>query len=358
MSSSSHIFVSFLSVECEQVQHLYVFDPRHYKTTKRENIKANLRRLKFQVECVNDLAKSLSEQGSCLTVLIGEPEKAIVDYTKTLNLKGDACMFCHDEVCHEEIKVLTRTQTNLEKECGITSSLSWGGGTLFEPSDLPFQIKSLEFFTGFRKAMERPQVWAKLKRPLPPPAAFKSPISASAAAAATSSTGDAMYQLVTMPVCDANELWTAVRTWNCTTTDEVPMVDGDIDPRAVLDFKGGETAAWARVQHYIGQGQIKGRLCTYKETRNGMVGADYSSKLSPYLSTGTVTARSVYAEIKAFEARSGIANENTYWLVFELLWRDYMRFYAMKVGHNFVHTLTRYTILRHVVLHPTYELCP
>ena len=35
-------------------------------------------------------------------------------------------------------------------------------------------------------------------------------------------------------------------------------------------------------------------------------------------------------KIKKFEVRTGIANENTYWLVFELLWRDYMQFYTMK----------------------------
>ena len=40
------------------------------------------------------------------------------------------------------------------------------------------------------------------------------------------------------------------------------------------------------MDHYIKQGQIRGRLCTYKETRNGLVGADYSSKLSPYMATG------------------------------------------------------------------------
>ena len=49
---------------------------------------------------------------------------------------------------------------------------------------------------------------------------------------------------------------------------------------------------------------------------------------------GTVTARSIYAEVKAFEQRSGIANENTYWLIFELLWRDYMKFYALKYGRD------------------------
>ena len=53
-----------------------------------------------------------------------------------------------------------------------------------------------------------------------------------------------------------------------------------------------------------------------------------------YSTTGTVTARSIYAEVKAFEQRSGIANENTYWLIFELLWRDYMKFYGMKYGRD------------------------
>jgi deoxyribodipyrimidine photo-lyase len=68
-----------------------------------------------------------------------------------------------------------------------------------------------------------------------------------------------------------------------------------------------------------------------------MVGADYSSKLSPYLATGSISARSVYAEIKKFESKSGISNENTYWLVFELLWRDFMRFYGYKYGIQLFH---------------------
>ena len=59
------------------------------------------------------------------------------------------------------------------------------------------------------------------------------------------------------------------------------------------------------------------------------------SALTPTHSTaGTVTARSIYAEVKAFEQRSGIADENTYWLIFELLWRDYMKVYALKHGRD------------------------
>jgi len=48
------------------------------------------------------------------------------------------------------------------------------------------------------------------------------------------------------------------------------------DPRGVLDFKGGETAALERVKEYIWD---KDLLRNYFDTRNGMIGADYSTKV-------------------------------------------------------------------------------
>ena len=120
---------------CAQVQHVFVFDPRHYRTTRRGQLKANLRRLKFQVECVNDLAKTLSERGSGLTVLVGEPETVLPAYAKELNLTSDACrLFCFDEVCHEEVKVLNAAKAALDQQCGVPVQTSCGGSTLFDPT--------------------------------------------------------------------------------------------------------------------------------------------------------------------------------------------------------------------------------
>jgi deoxyribodipyrimidine photo-lyase len=62
-----------------------------------------------------------------------------------------------------------------------------------------------------------------------------------------------------------------------------------------------------------------------------MLGADYSSKFSPWLAMGCLSPRYIYAEVKAYE-RERVANDSTYWLVFELLWRDYFRFMAAKHG--------------------------
>ena len=72
-------------------------------------------------------------------------------------------------------------------------------------------------------------------------------------------------------------------------------------------------------------------LKEYKETRNGMVGADFSSKLSPWLSIGCISAVEVYWEIKKYESER-VANESTYWLLFELLWREFFRFVARRYG--------------------------
>jgi deoxyribodipyrimidine photo-lyase len=64
-----------------------------------------------------------------------------------------------------------------------------------------------------------------------------------------------------------------------------------------------------------------------------MIGEGYSSKFSPWLANGSLSARKIFAEIKKFEEEVE-ANESTYWLVFELLWRDYFRFVAKKYGNK------------------------
>ena len=61
---------------------------------------------------------------------------------------------------------------------------------------------------------------------------------------------------------------------------------------------------------------------TYFQERNGLVGRDYSSKMSAFLSCGALDVRYLYNEVKSFEKRVG-ANKSTYWLVFELLWREF-----------------------------------
>lgn len=62
-----------------------------------------------------------------------------------------------------------------------------------------------------------------------------------------------------------------------------------------------------------------------------MLGADYSTKFSPWLAAGCLSPRIIADQIKKYEGQEG-ANKSTYWIVFELLWRDFFSFYARKHG--------------------------
>jgi deoxyribodipyrimidine photo-lyase len=84
-----------------------------------------------------------------------------------------------------------------------------------------------------------------------------------------------------------------------------------------------------------------GNASLYKSSRNGLLGVDYSTKLSAYLAQGCITARQIHEELLRFEdgADQKFAetdgygqgeNEGTKAIRFELLWRDYMRLCTRK----------------------------
>jgi deoxyribodipyrimidine photo-lyase len=95
-------------------------------------------------------------------------------------------------------------------------------------------------------------------------------------------------------------------------------------------FKGGEDEGFRRLQTYFWD---QDRLRFYKETRNGLLGADYSSKFSPWLALGCLSPRNVYEEVQRYE-KERTKNQSTYWLIFELIWRDYFRFISKKHGNR------------------------
>ena len=72
---------------------------------------------------------------------------------------------------------------------------------------------------------------------------------------------------------------------------------------------------------------------TYKLTRNQLFGENFSTKFSPWLAHGTLSAPTIVQHLKHYESLHG-ANESTYWIWFELLWRDYFRFLHLKYGRQ------------------------
>ncbi|KAL2429057.1 Cryptochrome DASH [Exophiala dermatitidis] len=104
-------------------------------------------------------------------------------------------------------------------------------------------------------------------------------------------------------------------------------------------FRGGSQEGLHRIQHLLKQGI----MTRYKETRNGLLGTDFSTKLSAWLALGCITARQVHARLVDFEegydaqyqGTEGYGkgeNAGTAAVRFELLWRDYMRLCTRKFG--------------------------
>ena len=106
-------------------------------------------------------------------------------------------------------------------------------------------------------------------------------------------------------------------------------------------FHGGSRAAQERLQHLITSSSMTG----YKASRNGLLGLDFSTKLSAWLALGCITARQIHLALLNFEdAKTELGaeaegygkgeNEGTKAVRFELLWRDYMRLCTRKFGHQ------------------------
>lgn len=110
-------------------------------------------------------------------------------------------------------------------------------------------------------------------------------------------------------------------------------VDASFNPKiSPLIIEAGEDAGLQRLAYYLETKKIK----TYKKTRNGMLRWDDSTKFSFYLSLGALSPRKIYHAIKAFERIHG-KNESTYWVIFELLWRDFFKFQERKHPRAFYH---------------------
>jgi deoxyribodipyrimidine photo-lyase len=273
-----------------QVIPVYCFDPRQFEQTSFGFAKTGSFRAQFLRESVLDLRASLRSHGCNLIIRMGEPESVLPILAQEL---GCHAVFYHQEVATEETRVEAALQQALQ-EMGIKPRSFWGN-TLHNVEDLPFAIADLpEVFTSFRKQVEATSC---IGAPLPVPETFP-----------------------TFP--------SEIEGGECPTLEQLRIPKPSLDSRATIMFMGGETEGLKRLQHYIWECD---HLKNYKETRNGMLEPDDSSKFSPWLALGCLSARYINAQVQQYEAER-VKNDSTYWLIFELLWRDYFRWICLKHG--------------------------
>jgi len=271
----------------EKVIAFYAFDLRQYQTTQWGFKKTEKFRAQFLIETINDLTQSLKKLNVTLIVTLKKPEVALPEFYQKMPFDT---IYLQEEWTSEELKVVENVKNNLPE------SIKWQsfyGQFLFHPEDLKIEIEKLpEVFTVFRKNCEKN---CRIRTPLPPPQAH--------------------------PETNLLEHQTQIPK-----LEDLGLDSFKKDTRTAFPFLGGATAALKRLNYYFWDAQ---KLSFYKNTRNGLLGNDYSSKFSPWLAVGALSPRHIAEEIKLYEKQI-TKNQSTYWLLFELIWRDYFKYISIK----------------------------
>ncbi|KAI7866349.1 DNA photolyase, FAD-binding/Cryptochrome [Spinellus fusiger] len=272
-------------------------------------------RTRFILESVLDLKQQLKERHSDLMVLYGEPETLLPQLDAFLKTQGWTVqeVHTHKEYAWEELAI----EDSLNKAYPTPAIQYHHDTTMVHPDDVNFSFQQTSrVFTPFRKRIE---AMATPVRPAFPALPSRLPAYPSTALASFQT------QEALSIALDGFSLFPSFER----------------DPRSAYPWQGGETQALARLHAYVSGTQA---VVDYKQTRNGLIGTDYSTKLSAFLAHGCVSPRTVWHTLVAFEKKRDNAKKKrstttkkeeqpgTYWVQFEMLWRDYWRY--LVAGHG------------------------
>lgn len=275
----------------DEVLPVYIFDPRFFtgSTRKYGFPKTASHRAQFILESVADLRNSLQKCGNNLLIRVGYPEEILRDLT--VNIRA-SWVFCNRERTTEELVVQDAVEQQL---WSVGREIRYSRGKmLYYTADLPFPVThSPDIFTTFRKEVEK---ITPVREPLPTPKRIPKLIE------------DGL---------DYGQL---------PKLSDFGLPAPLHDERAAIHFRGGEQEALERLKAYIWDTKA---IVNYKQTRNELIGQNYSTKFSAWLAQGCLSPKLVYQQIKEFEAKE-TANESTYWVFFELLWREFFRLQGKK----------------------------
>ena len=262
---------------------LACLEPRRWKDEQFGLSRSGPQWRRFRAESLVALRESFEQKNSRLWIAAGTPSDVISNFPPHVHVTT----------------VVTDLPVALDEEKENASLVALGLEVLAVQADELFdaaQIKNAldqlpSSFTKFRKTIEK-------KQGATPP----EPIGA-----ATPST------LLSQPWKDPDDLVTALAVAVSTSTE--------------VEARGGEVAAQMIWRDYL----ESGALSSYKKTRNAFFGRTQSSHLSAWLAHGCLSARMMWHDILDYERQNG-ANESTYWLRFELLWREFFRWYSREAG--------------------------
>jgi deoxyribodipyrimidine photo-lyase len=265
--------------ECDNIICVYIFDEiQHSK--KFGLVSIGPFRQQFIHESLTDLDNQLQIRGNALIILRGRADECLSRIASYFN----------DVTLYSQRMPGWYEQQQENKLNGLMACVFTPVATLIDFEKLPFTLEKLPgSFTSFRKKVEKQFV---ISRPTSIP--------------------EKIPRLKSIEV----------------TPYTIDQSNRKRDSRSAFKFHGGEASASRRLVEYIWNTDC---LAHYKETRNQLIGANYSSKFSAWLAQGCLSPQFIYQQVKRYEEKV-ISNESTYWLIFELLWRDYFYLSAVKHG--------------------------
>lgn len=271
-----------------QIIPVYVIDPRDWEEDAFGHVKTGPFRTRFLLESLKALRNNIQELGGELLIRQGITETIIPELVE--NHEADA-VYTSKGIADEETKREQNVDENLAQDIH-----GFHQETLFHPDDVPFNpANAPDVFTQFRKRCEAS---ASVRAPLPVPEKINTP-----------------------PLSGPGPI---------PTNQDFGLAKPNDDERGVLTFEGGESSGLSRLHYYLWETDL---IARYKKTRNGLIGSDYSSKFAPWLANGCISPRKVNYEVKQYEEER-TQNKSTYWLIFELMWRDFFRFLTWRYGNR------------------------
>lgn len=276
------------AVKGKKVIGFYCFESSYFEPDEFGFKRTEKYRAKFLLETVQQLKEELEKLNIPLFVYRGNTVDHLPSLIANQNINT---IFLQKEWTRDEQVILNNVKNNLDPSINFHEIYDQ---FLYHPDDIPFDdFKSIpDVFTNFRKKCEAVSKVRPIAK-LPPKMSHENLV---------------------------------VNETEIPTLNELGFTNFSTHVNNAFPFKGGELEALKRVQHYFWETK---KLGFYKKTRNGLIGVDYSSKLSAWLANGSISPRIIYWEVKKFE-REIIKNQDTYWLIFELIWRDYFKYVSLK----------------------------
>ncbi len=284
---------------CDQLAFVYVVDPQSFHPSNYHHKAMGVHRWHFIADSLRDLDQQLQQQGHRLFVLEG----GTTELARFITNNDIARVGCAKQIGWSE----QQRWQQLNNALPDIEFVSQWNSVLFEPDQLRLSETSLASFTQFRKHLESQHIQPILPATarlagLPPPL-----VASTARHIAIDALGD-KYAEPPAPL-DAAQV--------------------SANQQASYTFSAGEGAAHAHIDSYFSSPAP----LSYKLTRNALDGWQQSTKFSPYLASGNVSPRQLWRRLKDYEAEHG-SNESTYWIGFELWWREYFQWLALQQKHR------------------------